>query len=123
MTAHRQVQALLAGTLLALIAACGGGPTTTPTGTPAATLELSADNLQFDKAELRAPAGAPFAIHFKNQEAPPHNVSIHDAQPLFVGETFSGPDERTYIVPALAEGEYQFVCDVHPDMRGTLISE
>lgn len=123
MTSRRPLRFLVAGGLLAVVAACGGGATSTPGGTPAATLELSANNLAFDKTELRAPAGAPFAIHFTNQEAPPHNVSIHAPQALFTGETFSGPGERTYLVPALAAGEYEFMCDVHPEMHGTLISE
>lgn len=87
------------------------------------TVEIAADNLAFDRDVLTVPAGAPFAIHFENREAPPHNVSIHDTQPLFTGEIFSGPGERTYQVPPLAAGEYVFLCDVHPEMRGTVVSE
>ncbi len=26
----------------------------------------------------------------------------------------------TYSVPALAAGSYVFICDIHPDMKGTL---
>ena len=112
----------LAG-LSASVIACGGGPQAAPSGTPAATIQLAADNLEFDQEVLTVPAGSPFAIRFENREAPPHNVSIHGDSPLFVGETFSGPDERLYQVPALAAGEYTFLCDVHPDMRGTVVSE
>lgn len=123
MSIRSLIRIVLGGALLASAAACAGGPTGTPAGTPAVTLEIAADALAFDRTELRAPANAPFAIHFVNREAPPHNVTIRGAQPLFVGETFSGPGERTYVVPALPAGEYEFLCDVHPDMRGTFVSE
>lgn len=112
----------LAG-LAASVVACAGAPPTAPSGTPAATIQLAADNLEFDQDVLTVPAGAPFAIRFENREGLPHNVSIHDDSPLFVGETFSGPDERLYQVPALPAGEYTFLCDVHPNMRGTVVSE
>jgi plastocyanin len=32
-------------------------------------------------------------------------------------------ETRTYDVPALAAGTYEFVCTVHPNMRGTLTVE
>ncbi|CAN5583839.1 hypothetical protein BH23CHL7_BH23CHL7_16200 [soil metagenome] len=108
----------------AVVAACGGNPpAATPAGTPATTVEIAADNLAFDRDVLTVPAGAPFAIHFENREALLHNVSIHDSAPLFTGEIFGGPAERTYQVPALLAGEYSFLCDLHPDMQGTIVSQ
>ena len=116
--------ALALAALGAIVAACGGTPPAgTPAGTPAATVEIAADNLAFDRDVLTVPAGAPFAIRFENRESAPHNVSIHDSAPLFTGEIFSGPAERTYQVPALAAGEYRFLCDLHPEMQGTVVSE
>jgi plastocyanin len=29
----------------------------------------------------------------------------------------------TYAVPALTAGSYTFICEVHPDMKGTLTAE
>ena len=29
----------------------------------------------------------------------------------------------TYAVPALAAGTYPFICEVHPDMKGTITAE
>ena len=52
----------------------------------------------------------------------PHNVAIKDAggAQKFKGELVTGPMEIDYQVPALAAGDYTFVCIVHPNMTGTL---
>ncbi len=41
----------------------------------------------------------------------------------FHGELFTGPGARTYLVPPLPAGQYEFLCEVHPNMIGTLISQ
>jgi len=117
----RSIVAVAAVTILAL--GCGSEPAGTPLATPAVTLDLAAQNIQFDRAELTAPAAAPFAIWFENRESAPHNVSIHGDGAVFVGEIFSGPAQRIYQVQPLPAGEYRFVCDLHPTMTGTLITE
>jgi plastocyanin len=94
-----------------------------PSGAPTATvIDLAALNIAFDPTTLSAPAGAPFQIKFANNDTVPHNVEIKDASgaSVFKGEIFSGIGTRTYDVPALTAGTYQFVCDVHPNMVGTL---
>jgi len=88
-----------------------------------AVIELSAQNIKFDKASIVAPAGQPFQIRFVNNDAGVlHNVAIKDANGtvVFQGEIFSGVDTRIYDIPALGAGEYQFICTVHPNMVGTL---
>jgi plastocyanin len=52
-------------------------------------------------------------------------VTISDASgaEVFKGEIFPGVETRDYQVPALAAGEYPFVCTVHPTMTGTLTAE
>jgi plastocyanin len=43
-----------------------------------------------------------------------------------MGDTafFTGPEKRSYPVPALAAGAYSFVCEVHPStMTGTLTAK
>ena len=115
---------MVAVAVVAIVAiACGGEPAGTPVTTPAVTLDIAAVNIQFDRSVLTAPADKPFAIWFENRESAPHNVSIHGDGAVFVGEIFSGPAQRIYNVPALPAGEYRFVCDLHPDMTGTLITE
>ena len=108
--------------LLVALAACGGGPARTPEGTPAVTLELSATNSIFDKTQLEVVADAPFAIEFENRDAIPHNVAIQGGGAGMTGEVFGGPQTKTHVFPSLPAGSYRFVCDLHPEMVGTLLS-
>jgi mono/diheme cytochrome c family protein/plastocyanin len=81
----------------------------------------------FEPKTLEAKADTAFTLVFDNQDATtgPHNVVISDANktPVSMGDTafFTGPQKRSYAVPALAAGTYSFVCTVHPaTMTGTL---
>lgn len=113
------------------IAGCGGAasPAMTPPGPgapagPAVT--LAAQDVAFETAELDVPANVAFTLVFENLEAVPHNVSIERRDAgharLFEGAVFSGPATRWYAVPALAPGEYTFVCAIHPNMTGRLVA-
>lgn len=118
------LQALLASTLVAsTFVACGGAPAASPAGTPAVTVEISALNSVFDRSELQVIAGAPFAVRFENLDTVPHNVSVRGGPAPLIGEIFTGPAERTYYFTALPAGSYPFLCDVHPEMKGTLLSQ
>lgn len=92
----------------------GGGP----------TVDIAANNLQFETNHLDVPAGTAFVIAFNNEEAQPHNVSILEAQgsatALFRGEIVTGPTEVDYEVDPIEAGEYYFQCDVHPNMSGSV---
>ena len=110
--------AVLASTL----ASCAGSPSATPVGTPAVTVEISASNSVFDRNQLTVVANAPFAVQLENQDSIPHNVSVRGAPVPMVGEVFTGPGERTYLFAALPAGTYNFVCDLHLEMNGTLLS-
>lgn len=90
---------------------------------PAADVTITAQGIQFLDRQVTAPAGRPFTIAFVNLDAGvPHNIDIRSASGdnLFVGQIFNGVDVRVYEVPALAAGEYPFVCSVHPNMTGTI---
>jgi plastocyanin len=89
----------------------------------AAAVRLSAMNIQFDTDHLEAPAGQAFVLEFDNNDpGVPHNVEIKDAtgSSMFKGQIITGPAKAAYQVPALAAGTYTFVCDVHPNMTGTI---
>ena len=91
------------------------------------TLELTAQNIQFDKDCLAAPAGKAFTISFTNDDAgTPHNVAIYTdesaSQELFVGDIVTGPTTTAYKVDAIKDsGDFYFHCDVHPTMNGTFV--
>jgi mono/diheme cytochrome c family protein/plastocyanin len=96
-----------------------------PSGVPgtSVTLQLTAQNTQFDKVTLEAPAGTAFKIELTNNDAGiPHNVEIlRNGVSVWKGAIFNGVSVQTYDVPALAAGTYQFICTVHPNvMKGDL---
>jgi plastocyanin len=81
----------------------------------------------FDPNKLDGPANAPFVVVFDNQDTTtsPHNWVLKDAAgaKVEIGDTsfFSGPAKKEYQIPALAPGDYPFLCEVHPAaMTGTL---
>jgi plastocyanin len=91
--------------------------------------EISASTaVSFDTTTLIVPAGRPFDLKFDNKQAGvPHNVQIDDSPAkttiIFNGEHITGPATITYNVPAIAEGNYYFLCEVHPNMNGTLVAQ
>ena len=101
----------------------GGGTVTVENG----NVDLSADNLEFSATVIEAPAGEEFTITFTNLESQPHNVAVdveEGGDEIVTGEVITGPDaETTITVPALEPGEYYFMCDVHPEMNGTIVVE
>ena len=115
------------GALAAVLAACSGSSAST--AAPAGSVDpnaivVTANNLAFSPTEISAPADAAFEIVFDNQEGVPHNMAISDSTGtnVFKGEIVSN-QKVSYSVPALAAGSYPFVCEVHPDMKGTITVE
>ena len=126
----------LAIALFAVLAACstpadsgGDGSDDAGGGTVAVVdgvVELSAADLEFDASVIQAPAGEAFTIRFTNDDTAPHNVAVYteeggdeiaNSDPINQGETLEVE------VPAQDAGEYFFVCDIHPDMNGTIVVE
>jgi plastocyanin len=114
--------------LAAVLAACSGAsaaPATPAPSTPATpagdAVSIVAKDLKFAQTQVSVKADEPFSIDFDNQDGAPHNVSISDANGagVFKGEIVSAK-KVDYAVPALAAGTYAFICEVHPDMKGTI---
>jgi len=116
--------------LAAALAACSGGSAAAdgspvPAGHPSgATVTVVAKDLKFTTPAVRAKAGNPFTIAFDNQDGAPHNIAISDASgaKVFKGDIVAGR-QVDYQVGPLPAGAYGFLCEVHPDMKGTLTVE
>ncbi|MEX2598869.1 MAG: PQQ-binding-like beta-propeller repeat protein [Dehalococcoidia bacterium] len=112
-------------------------PGSTPSSTPnpnggqqeEVTIEVTAQNIDFNTDTITVPAGAQVTIEFTNEDTVGHNIAVYETdaaqESIFVGEIFSGPDTRTYEFTAPSEpGEYHFQCDPHPfSMFGDFIVE
>ena len=127
------------------VAGCTALPQVTPssatsTGTPTLTpvpgntlplapvIELAARNIEFDRQAIDVHAGVPFVIHFRNLEVAgvAHNVDIRRSDGVNAireQQLIDGGAEVDYEFPALAVGNYIFICRVHPipGMTGTLL--
>ncbi|HEX9123699.1 MAG TPA: cupredoxin domain-containing protein [Actinomycetota bacterium] len=114
---HCSIHPQMQGQIQVAEAPGGGGP----------AVNVAAEGLKFDTAEIRLTAGTPSTIHFENKDAGvQHNIAIFPSEndlqnPLFRGEIVTGPDSIDYHVPALDPGTYYFHCDIHPTMNGTVV--
>ena len=116
-------------TLAAVTAACSGASAAPGSDAPADppagdAIVIVAKDLKFQTTDVTVPAGEPVAIVLDNQEGAPHNIAIKDAAgaEVFKGEIVSSA-RVTNNVPALAAGTYTFLCEVHPDMKGTITAQ
>jgi plastocyanin len=140
--------ALAAATLLA---ACGAGSPTPPPATAqpptaaprtaapvtaapptpvggqeAPEVVITARNIAFEPAEATIAAGVAFRLGLDNRDAGvPHNLVLKDASgaALAKSEIISGPAQAVIELPPLTAGSYTYVCEVHPNMVGTLTAE
>jgi plastocyanin len=117
--------------LAAVLAACSGASAApgskapTPAGSPNGdAVTVVAKDIKFVSPAVTVKADQPVEIVFDNQDGAPHNIAIADAsgQTAFKGEIVSSK-QVTYQVPALAAGTYSFICEVHPDMKGTITAQ
>ena len=115
----RQSAALALATLL--LAACGSTPDAGPFAGKSA--DVTAVNVAFDPAEITLPTGVPLRIVLDNQDVGvPHNVRVFTGdQEIAKSPTVSGPATTEVRFGPLAPARYQFTCEVHPNMLGTLI--
>ena len=117
--------ALLLGSLLVLgLAACGSsGDSGSSSGggggdLPPGDVVLTADNIAWDTDSLEAPADTDFTIVIDNKdEGVQHNLDIKETE--FKSELETGVSAQVLQIN-LPAGEYDFICDLHPNMAGTL---
>ena len=101
------------------------GPTATALAVPARPEITARTSVSFDTTTLLVPCCRPFELVFHNEHAGvPHNVEIADSAARSTvyldGEEITGVETITYQVPELPEGDYYFLCRIHPNMNGNV---
>ena len=125
MTASKYFAAAVLATAAAFVAlGCQSSPTL-PDSPPPGAIIVSANQLKFEQAVVNAHASVPFTIWFENRETVPHNVNVRGWRRHLgrEGRHLQRPSGAPLEVPALAQGNYRLICDVHPDMSAQLIAD
>lgn len=109
-----------------ILGGCTGDDATPSTDTQPACVEatdasvtLVAQDLQWNTDCLRAPAGALTIVVDNQDEGQNHNVHLPDAPGSPASTLMQGPATSELGV-TLQPGTYEFICDIHPNMVGTL---
>lgn len=136
--ARRAALPTLALTLILVLAACSSGDDGSSAGASGdntgggtvevvdGAVEITAADLAFDANTIVAAAGEGFTVTLVNNDSAPHNFAVYveeGGEPIVQGDVVDGGETVEIEVPALDAGEYFFVCDLHPDMNGTVVVE
>ena len=122
---RRPALLLVAALALALVLAGCGGPSdaTVDPSFDGGSATIEAVGLQFTDAIVNLPTGVPLRLVLDNKDAGvPHNLRV------FMGDTdyaksvtVTGPGLAEVRFGPLPAGRYQFQCEVHPAMLGTVV--
>lgn len=83
---------------------------------------IVADHMAFDPREVEVAADTAVSIVLDNRDAGVnHNIHVKDAPEPNRTELEQGVSQQALTV-TLAAGEYEFVCDIHPNMTGTMVA-
>jgi plastocyanin len=110
---------------LAALAACGdddGSSTATTVGCKDAVdgeVTLVADDVRWDTDCLRSSPGPLTIVVDNRDDGVNHNVHLSTAEGSPATELEQGPSRQELKVD-LPPGSYEFICDLHPNMVGTL---
>lgn len=109
----------------AMAASPAAGATGSATGARGSTeLTVRAVNITFDKTSLTAPAGAATITFTNADNGVSHNFHLYKGSDdtgtsLGMTDIKAGPDTQQLKV-TLTPGTYFYMCDVHPQMTGTI---
>jgi plastocyanin len=122
-TARPLAALALLGLLLA-VAGCGGSASPRPTYPPGAIV-VTAENRRFDTSELVVPADSAFPLVLVNKDGDSHNIAIRtkrgfDGELIFRHDPIAASTVVLQVGPIPA-GTYYFICEVHPEMTGTVL--
>ncbi|HEX5589642.1 MAG TPA: cupredoxin domain-containing protein [Candidatus Limnocylindrales bacterium] len=106
----------------------GGSPAPTTAPEPQTQFTMIAKGIAFDLRELVVPADTPFTIEFQNQDPPGviHDVDVRETDKTTVvqdKDVVNGGESTTYTYEGLPAGEYVFICSIHVNMTGSIVSQ
>ena len=84
-------------------------------GSDGGSVTLTAVDFAFDPADLSAAAGD--TIEFVNEDDAEHNFTAEKAG---LDEDVEAGGSTTIDLSGVAAGSYDYFCEYHPDMKGTL---
>ncbi len=89
-------------------------------GVPAQSPTVAIAGLQFQPATITVPVGA--TVTWVNQDAVTHTVTSPPTGTVQTIGAFDGtvPPGATFVFTFNAPGEFQYLCRIHPEMRGTV---
>ena len=109
------------GAIAVLVAGCGGDADgDTPPGDVVTAFTIVAENSEWDLERLVVPAGQEVTATIEHRDRGiPHNLHVKSpGDPKTDLE--EGPVTQTLRFTIDEPGSYEFVCDAHPDMTGTI---
>jgi plastocyanin len=123
---RRIVVASLLATGVVVAAGCGGDDDGSSLADEAVPddpdVVVRAEDMAFDPDELEVPAGEPLTIVIDNRdEGVNHNIHVEGAPGPNKTRLEQGVSQQALTV-TLEAGEYEYVCDIHPNMTGTLVA-
>jgi plastocyanin len=109
------------------LAACGGGDdgdsglSSEPVPDDPDVVVVARD-MAFDPDEVDVPADEPVTIVIDNRDdGVNHNLHVEEAPAPNKTSLEQGVSQQALTV-TLPAGEYEFVCDIHPNMTGTMVA-
>lgn len=109
-----------------VLVACGGAGGAEPSSEPVPDdpdAVVVAEDMAFDPDRVRVPAGEPVTIVIDNRDdGVNHNIHVEGAAGPNRTQLRRGVSQQALTV-TLEPGEYDFVCDIHPNMTGALTAD
>ena len=101
-------------------------PNTVTTTVKQVSVDLTAQDMAFDKSVITVPAGAQVTINFVNKDKIGHNFAAYTSEaasnPIFIGQIITSSSITYNFTAPTAPGTYFFRCDPHARiMKGQLI--